>query len=58
MAPNPLKFLAFSPASQLLLGVPRPNFRATPDGRELLQPQTRGEARAVFEGAFSMQRGA
>jgi hypothetical protein len=58
MSPNPLKFLAFSPARQLLLGVPRFTFRATPDGRELLQPQTRGEARIAFEGAFSTHCGA
>jgi hypothetical protein len=55
MTPNPSSFLDFSPARKPLLGVLDFTFRATPDGREPHQPQTRGEARVVFEGAFSRQ---
>ncbi len=57
MTPNPSYFLDFWPARKPLLGVLDTNFRATLDGREPHQPQTRGEA-IVCAGAgpFSMQR--
>jgi hypothetical protein len=53
MTPNPSYFLAFSSARKLLLGAYGFNFRATQSGRELLQPQTRGEALVAARGAFS-----
>ena len=52
MTPNPPYFLAFSSPRKLLLGALGSNFLATHSGRELLQPQTRGEA-LVAMGAFS-----
>jgi hypothetical protein len=54
MTPNPSSFLDFSPARKPPLGVLDFIFRATPDGREPQQPQTRGEALIGFEGAFSL----